>query len=246
MPSVTPCCAERYSACPCAAGRRTIGIGDFVGRLLLIDAAVAVGLSVFWYFFFASYNRRRALEALRWVETACSKEGRIAQVRWLGTSSLQAQVNFATHWFDQARVMVHLFPRPLPFKWLYFLCRKQKETLTFEADLDYAPGGLLEVFRHRWVTGNQVPPDEDSRQWSLVRPGPVVFTTASQWTQELPPVVRTFMTSRGHTLLSVRLRSQSPHLAVTISLEALSDGESAAGFMKVLRDLAAGASASRQ
>jgi hypothetical protein len=217
-----------------------------VGRLLIIDAAVAVALSGVWYFCFAAYNRRRAIEALRWVETACSREGRIVQARWSSPCSLQAQVNFATHWFEQARVTVHLFPRPLPFKWLYCLCRKQKETLTFEADLDCAPGGLLEVFRHRWVTGNPASLDEDSREWSLIRPGPVVFTTASRWTQELPPVVRTFMTSRGHTLLSVRLRSESPHLAVTIPLDALSDHESAAGFMTVLRDLAAGASASRQ
>lgn len=205
-----------------------------------------MALSAFWYLCFARYNRRRAIEALRWVESACSRDGRVLQARWFSPSHLQAQVNFATHWFEQARVTVHLFPRPLPLQWLYCLCRKQKETLTFEADLDCAPGGVLEVFRHRWVTGNPVPPDEDTREWSLVRPGPVVFTTASQWTQEMPPVVRTFMTSRGHTLLSVRLRSQSPHLAVTIPLEALADRESAAGFLKVLRDLAAGASASRQ
>ena len=215
-------------------------------RLLIIDIVVAVALSSFWYFSFAVYNRRRAIDVLHWVEKACSKEGRIVQARWSSPSRLQAQLNFATHWFDRARVTVHLFPRPLPFKWLYCLFRKQKETLTFEADLDLAPGGTLEVFRHRWVTGNQGSLNEDSRDWSLVRPGPVVFTTASQWTQEVPPAVRTFMTSRGHTLLSVRLRSQSPHLAVTIPLEALSDDQSADGFMRVLRDLAAGASASRQ
>jgi hypothetical protein len=217
-----------------------------VGQILIIDAVAALALSIFWYFCFVNFNRRKAILVLRWVETACSKEGRIVQARWLNPSRLQAQINFATHWFEQARITVHLFPRPSPFKWLYCLYRKQKETLTFEADLDYAPGALLEVFRHRWVTGKDTPLDEDSRQWSLVRPGPVVFTTASQWTQELPPVVRTFMTSRGHTLLSVRLRSQSPHLAVTLPLDALSDTESAAGFMTVLRDLAAGASASRK
>lgn len=222
-----------------------------MGRLLLIDAVGAVALSAFWYFCFASYNRRRAIQALRWVETACSGEGRIVKAEWLSPSRLHAQLDFATHWFDQARVTVHLFPRPLPFKWLYCVWRRQKETVTFEADLGYAPSLMLEVFRHSWVTGKRTSMDrtsldEDSRDWSLIRPGPVVFTTASQWAQELPPVVRTFMTSRGHTLLSVRLRSQSPHLAVTIPLGALSDQESAAGFMKVLRDLAAGASASRQ
>jgi hypothetical protein len=217
-----------------------------VGRLLIIDAVVAVALSAFWYFCFAVLNRRRAIDALRWVETACSNHGRIVKARWFSPSHLQAQVSFASHWFDQARVTVHLFPRPLPFKWLYCLCRKQKETLTFEADLDYAPGGQIEVFRHRWVTGNQVSLDQDSRDWSLIRPGPVVFSTAAQPNPELPPVVRTFMTSRGHSLLSVRLRSHSPHLLVTVPLESLSDDESAAGFMKVLRDLAAGASTSRQ
>jgi hypothetical protein len=217
-----------------------------VGRLLLIDAAVAAGLSLFWYLCFVSFNRRRAALALRWVETACSREGRIVEARWLSPSRVQAKVSFTSHWFDQARITLQLFPRPFPLKWLYCVCRKQKETLTFEADLGDAPGTLLEVFRHRWVTGKRVPLDEESRDWSLVRPGPVVFTTSSQWSRELPPVVRTFMTSRGHTLLSVRLRSQSPHLAVTLPLEALSDQDSAAGFMKVLRDLAAGASASRQ
>lgn len=216
-----------------------------MGRLLFIDAVLAVGVSTLWYVCFVGINRRRAIAALRWVETAFSREGRVVQARWLNPSRLQAQLNFASHWFDKARVTVQLLPRPLPFKWLYCLCRKQKETLTFEADLDYAPGFLLEVFRHRWVTGKRTSMDEDSRDWSLVRPGPVVFTTSSQWTQDLPPVVRTFMTSRGHTLLSVRLRSQSPHLAVTLPLEALADQESAEGFMKVLRDLAAGASASR-
>jgi hypothetical protein len=96
-----------------------------VERLLLIDAVVAVALSAFWYFCFAVYNRRRAIDALRWVETACSRDGRIVQARWISPSRLQAQVNFASHWFDKARVTVHLFPRPLPFKWLYCICRKQ-------------------------------------------------------------------------------------------------------------------------
>jgi hypothetical protein len=59
-------------------------------------------------------------------------------------------------------------------------------------------------------------------------------------------VVHTFKTSRGHSLLSLRFRPESPHLAATVALDTLSDKESAAGFMTVLRDLAAGASALRQ
>jgi hypothetical protein len=54
------------------------------------------------------------------------------------------------------------------------------------------------------------------------------------------------MTSRGHNLLSVRFRSESPHISATVPLEALSDEQAAAGFFTVLRELAAGASTHRQ
>jgi hypothetical protein len=53
------------------------------------------------------------------------------------------------------------------------------------------------------------------------------------------------MTSRGHNLLSVRFRPDSPNIAATIALDALSDEETTAAFLGVLRDLAAGSSASR-
>ncbi|WP_205687853.1 hypothetical protein, partial [Ciceribacter ferrooxidans] len=71
------------------------------------------------------------------------------------------------------------------------------------------------------------------------------LTTRTEWTHELTPVVNTLMTSRGHNLLSVRFRPDSPNLAATIALDALSDEETTAAFLGVLRDLAAGSSASR-
>jgi hypothetical protein len=74
----------------------------------------------------------------------------------------------------------------------------------------------------------------------------VVLTTSNQWQQELPPIVNTLMTSRGHSLLKVRLRPESPHLACTMDLDSLSGEEAVAGFLGVLREVAAGASRSRQ
>jgi hypothetical protein len=217
-----------------------------VDRLFLIDVLGALALAGLWYFAFAAYNRRRGVAVLRWVEAACSGDAKVAQARWLSGSRLQAQLRLSTHWFDHAQIMVQLFPRSLPFQWLLCLCRKQKETLTFEADLDYGPGFPLEVIRHRWFNRKEIALEENTHDWSLFHPGPVVFTTRPQWTHELPPVVHTFMTSRGRSLTSVRFRPQSPHLAATVALDTLSDKESAAGFMNVLRDLAAGASALRQ
>jgi hypothetical protein len=44
----------------------------------------------------------------------------------------------------------------------------------------------------------------------------------------------------------VRFRSESPHLAATIPLEALSDEQAAAEFLSMLRELAVGASTRQQ
>jgi hypothetical protein len=217
-----------------------------LGRLFLIDVAGAIALVGLWYFCFTRYNRRRGTKALRWLEVACNGRARVLESHWLGNSGLQAHLRFAAHWFENARVTIRLLPRPLPMQWLMSRWHKQRETLTFEADLDYAPGIRLEVLRHRWVSHSDNKLIRESRDWTLVRPGPVVLTTCSEWKREVPPIVNTLLTSRGHNLLSVRFRPESPHLAATIDLEALSDEQAAAGFLGVLRDLAAGASTPRQ
>lgn len=206
-------------------------------------AAVLVGL---WYLLFARYNRRRGARALRWVEVACSNRARIVEAHWIGASRLQAHLRFAAHLFENVKVTIRLLPRPLPIQWLLSWWHKQKETLTFEADLDYVPGIRLEVCRHRWLTHPGSKLASPSRNWRVSHPGPVMLTTSMQWRQELPPIVNTLMTSRGHDLLSVRFDPESPHLAATIDLESLSGEESAANFLGVVRDLAAGASTSRQ
>jgi hypothetical protein len=214
-----------------------------VGRLIFIDALSAAVLLVIWYCIFAHYNRRRGVLALRRVQAACCHEGQITEAQWFGVSRLQARLAFAAHWFENARIVIRLRPRAIPLKWLFSLWHRQKETLTFEADLDYAPSFQLEVFRHRWVSKQHARVAATSPQWTVSRPGPVVLTTRTYWTHEMTPVVNALITSRGHNLLSVRFRPRSPHLAATISLEALADEQAAAAFLTVLRELAAGASA---
>lgn len=216
-----------------------------MGNLLFIGAMAAIVLAGLWYFYFAGYNRRKGMKALRWVEAACVSRARILEAEWVGASRLQARLRFADRWFDNARLTIRLRPRPLPVQWLCSYCRQQKETLTFEADLDYVPGLRLEVLRHQWLTHGSRTAPRSSQAWSVSRPGPVVLTTSAQWQRELPPIVNTLMTSRGHNLLNVRLHPESPHLAATIDLQALSGEAAAAAFLGVLRDLAAGASTSR-
>jgi hypothetical protein len=217
-----------------------------VGRLVLVDVVAAAVLVGLWYFFFARYNRRKGARALRWVEVACSNRARIVETHWIGASRLQAHLRFAAHWFEHAKVTIRLLPRPLPIQWLLSRWHKQREIVTFEADLDYVPAIRLEVHRHRWLTHRTDKLAQSSRNWAVSHPTPVVLTTSTQWRQELPPIVSTLMTSHGHNLLSVRFGPESPHLAATIDLETLSDEEAAASFLGVVRDLAAGASTSRQ
>jgi hypothetical protein len=217
-----------------------------VGRFLLIDVVVAAFTAVLWYLLFSRFNRRKGMNVLHWVEMACASRARIVEARWVGASRLQAHLRFAAHWFENARVTIRLLPRPLPIQWLLSRHRKQRETLTFEADLDYAPGLHLEIFRNRWMTHGSPRLIDGSRDWTISRPSPVLLTTSTNWQRELPPIVNALMTSGGHNLMSVRFGPKSPHLAATIDLAALSGEEAAAGFLGVLRDLASGASASRQ
>jgi len=226
------------------SGQKYHGERGTVGRLVLIDALGAAALTALWYFFFIRYNRRKGIRVLRSVEAACLGDGHIVHARWLSPLRLQAHIRFASHWFDRARVTVELRPRAIPYQWAWSVWQKRKETLTFEADLDYEPSLGLEVLRHRWFSGPVKP--NSSRAWVVSRLTPIVFTTRPQWSPDLPPLVSTFMADRGHNLLSVKIRPESPHLAATIPLDTLTDERSAAGFLSVLRDLAAGASASRQ
>ena len=213
---------------------------------IAIQAVVIASLVVVaWYVLFSRYNRRKGTLVLQWVEAACAARGRIVETKWLNASRLQAHFSFATHWFENARVTIRLIPRPIPLQWIISLWQRQRETLTFEADLDDSPAFHLEVSRHRWLTEKPKEISNPQRNWIVSRPGPVVLTTRTEWTHELTPVVNTLMTSRGHHLLTVRFRPDSPNLAATIPLEALADEETTASFLSVLRDLAAGSSASR-
>jgi len=219
-----------------------------VGRLLIIDAVAALVLLAGWYFFFAAYNRRRGAEALHWVKKACEGKGRIVDFRWLNSSRLYARLQFPSRSFENARVTMKFRPRPLPVNWILSRVHKQKETLTFEADLGGSPSVRLDVVRHRWCAHSRgvISRKKDQRQWDIYEPGPIVLTTLTHWQEDLAPELNTLMTVRQQDVLQVRFRPESPQFSATIALDALDDPRTAAGFLATLRELAAGASAHRQ
>ena len=233
---------------------RTIGIRGVaktaVGQLrfLIIDVICAVVAVVGWYCLFAAYNRRRGAEALRWVQSACAGKGRIVEFRWLSSFRLYARLQFPSRSFENAHVTLKFRPRALPVQWILSRVHKQKETLTFEADLGGSPTFRLDVVRHRWCAHSRGVIDRmrDERQWDIYEPGPIVLTTRTHWKEDSTPELNTLMTVRQQDVLQVRFRPESPQFSATIALDALNDPRSAAAFLSTLRELAAGASAHRQ
>jgi hypothetical protein len=246
-------CQSQLPPCPGRNLGRTIGIrGIVVERLLLIDVAGAVVVLGLWYLVFSSYNRRRGKAALRWVQAACTGKGRILESSWdsrgLGSSRLNARLHLPSHWFENARVTMKFRPRALPVQWLVSHCRRQKETLTFEADLDGSPTFHLQVVRHRWCAHSRgvTSRKRDEREWDVFQPGPIILTTRTHWQQDTTPELNALMTVRQQDVLQVRFRPESPQFSATVALDALSDPHVAAGFLTTLRELAAGASAHRK
>ena len=224
--------------------------GSVVGRSLLIDVASSVAVLGLWYVVFSTYNRKKGAAALRWVQMACAGKGRILESHWvgLGSSHLQARLHFASRWFDNARVTVKFRPRSSPIHWLVSYWRRQKETLTFEADLGGSPSFHLEVVRHRWSAHNRgiAARKRDGREWDLYEPGPIILTTRTHWKQDPTAELNALMSVRRQDILQVRFRPESPQFSATVHLEALADPDTAATFVTALREIAAGASAHRQ
>jgi hypothetical protein len=218
-----------------------------VGRLLLIDVVSSVAVLGLWYLVFSTYNRKKGAVALRWVQTACAGKGRILESRWVGSSHLQARLQFASHWFENARVTVNFRPRALPVHWLLSCWHRQKETLTFEADLGGSPSFHLEVVRHRWCAHNRgTSRKHEGREWDLYEPGPIILTTRTHWKQDPTAELNALMSARRQDILQVRFRPESPQFSATVHLEALADPEAAATFVSAMREIAAGVSTHRQ
>lgn len=218
-----------------------------MGRLLLIDVASSVAVLGLWYLVFSTYNRKKGAAALRWVQTACAGKGRVLESHWVGSSRLQARLHFASRWFENAHVTVKFRPRALPVHWLLSCWRRQKETLTFEADLGGSPSFHLEVVRHRWTAHNRgISRKRDGREWDLYEPGPIILTTRTHWKQDPTSELNALMSARRQDILQVRFRPESPQFSATVYLESLADPDAAATFVSALREIAAGVSTHRQ
>lgn len=215
-----------------------------MGRFLLIDVAVAATIVCVWYLLFTRYNRRRGDVVLAWVQGACLGKGRVLHPQWRsGNSLLKASLSLPSRWFDNVRLTIRLLPRPIPLQWILSRYRREKETLTFEADLGFPPGFSLDVIRHRWSGRSALKPIKTARTWHISRPGPVVLTTRDEWPAEISPLMNALIAWRDKDFLTVRFAPEPPHFSATVALDHLSDEKSATALLVLFRELAASSSA---
>jgi hypothetical protein len=221
-----------------------------VARFLFINVlaglGVGISLQVAWYFIFSSYNRRRGAQALQWVDSACGGRARISEVRWHRGQRLLASVKFPLRGFENAHVTVRLRPRAVPVRWLFSWWKKQRETLTLDADLEQAPRVSLHVFSHRATYRNAESVPDARRDWEIVRSGALVLTTCERCREQTLPELNALMSARQNGFQQVEFRPVSPQFSATIELASLADPAAAAKFVASLRGIASGKSAQRQ
>ncbi len=209
----------------------------------LVVGAVAIGL---WYLWFARSNRKRALRIHRWIEAAFADHGQIVAVHWTSNSRFHLRLRLSSNLFLRACLMVQLLPRELPFHWLIARLRNKRETVTFEADLDCPPVFNLEVRNHRWCGRTHKRLAGDERCSLVEHSGPFVLTTRNDWQREIMTMMTALVASRDCDFLSVSFRRTTPHFSATVPLDTFSpESQTDSDLFDVLRELAAGASASR-
>lgn len=199
-----------------------------------------------WHIYFSRYNRRKASLVLKWLERSFEGQGELVGVEWLNPSKFLLRVRLLSNLFRHTSVCIQLQPRQSPFRWLFARFKRRHETLTFEADLDFPPNFNLEVNNHRWCGRTRRRFPTASEDWQIERTGPFVITTRNDWQREITNMMHGLVASRECDCARVAFSRTSPHFSATVPLETISpDTESQTRIFDVMRDLAAGASASR-
>lgn len=221
-------------------------MGGMLERSIFIGLVGGALIVLIWYLWFARYNRRKAIRVLGWIERAFDGNGQVAGMEWLTASSFQLRVRLWPNLFRHTSVKVQLHPRQLPPSWLIARLRGRHETLTFQADLDFAPSFNLEVHNHRWCGRTRRRFPGNSENWTMERTGPFVITTRNEWQREITNMMHALVASRDCDCLTVSFSRTSPHFSATVALESISsEAQSETNIFNVMRELAAGASASR-
>jgi hypothetical protein len=214
---------------------------------MLLSAIWLLAAVVFcaaWYWLAMRHNRRRALQVLRWIESALAGQGQVAGIRWIARSQFQVPLRLRHSGFNRAWVVVDLPPCELPLQWLLSKASGQREILTFEADLELPPAFNLQVHNLRWLARSSRDAPRSHGSWNFEHSGPFVVSTRRDWRKEISCAMVALAKGDHRDFLKINFQRRSPHFSVSLPLESIAPGSPARACMfDSMRELA-GSSAS--
>ncbi len=177
---------------------------------------IIIGLSVLlvlWYPFGRQMNRRRGLQALRWLREGIRAYEGQASVNWVGASAFRVDVQGALGPFKKVGMMVLLEAREMLLLWIVNRLRGQRDMLVIKGDLRLKPKSDLEVTRRGWRAGRAMRALE-KEGWTVDRNGMLI---ALKRDAEIASRLRSAL-AEAPRLVRLSIRKRSPHLVANFHL----------------------------
>ncbi|HXB22476.1 MAG TPA: hypothetical protein VNV88_13905 [Candidatus Solibacter sp.] len=213
--------------------------------LLGICSLIALLGCAAWYGLSIRHNRRKAVQALRWIEAALSGQGQVSGIRWLASSRFRVPLRFNRGTFLRAWILVELSPCEMPLTWMLNRIRKRQDLLVFQADLDLPPRFSLDVYNLRWFARTTRKEPLNSVQWNFEHAAPFIISTRTDWQKDISSAMTSLVGTANREFLNVNYQKKSPHFSVTLPLEAFAPNSPARNYVfETMRELAGSSSAS--
>src|SRR5215472_13106101 len=205
-----------------------------VGLAILGTAA----FSAAWYWFALRHNRRRALQVLKWIESALAGQGHATGIRWIAHSRFKVPLRLRSGVFHRAWMLVDLIPCEMPLPWLLSKTTGRKDVLTFQADLDLPPAFSLQVHNFRWFARSGRGAPNRRTSWQFERSGPFVVSTRMDWQKEISAAMASLAKGDNREFLNINFQRFSPHFSATLPLATIAPGSPTRGCMfETMREL---------
>lgn len=210
------------------------------------DLTLVASLVAAWYWLCLHLNRRRSAKILCWIDEALSVKGGVAGVEWQSASRFRVRLRLSETCFRHPSIIIKMAPRELPLHWILDRWRGRIETATFEANLPCPPAFSIDVQSQSWCGRiKSIRRAKKTAGFQRERLGPLVVTSRREWQSDVVRVMDSLSSPHECGFTTVAIHRSTPHFSATAPLEMLAPKpEAHAGFFDVVRELAAGASAS--